>query len=256
MKWLRRLLGLGSRADPPDDPRSFREVLQSHIRPCWKPVTSEADDTAEGSKFSGTVAASPDGVWPACGRCSEPLDLFVQLDSRDLPEEFGTPYGDGVLQLFYCTNSDSECTYADYAWRPFGESSFGRVLSIDDCRAAARRASDPNAGPARAISGWKRDTDFPSDQDADELGVQMTDEQWEDLYSQEYPRGGDKLGGWPAWVQSIEKPDCPDCGRPMDYVLQIDSEDNLDFMFGDLGCGHIHVCPVHPDRVGFGWACH
>ena len=69
------------------------------------------------------------------------------------------------------------------------------------------------------------------------------------------PEAGDKLGGWPHWVQSVEYPSCPTCGREMEIVLQVDSEDNIPHMFGDAGCGHITQCPDHPQVLAFGWAC-
>ena len=69
------------------------------------------------------------------------------------------------------------------------------------------------------------------------------------------PRGGDKLGGWPAWVQGIEYPDCPECGEPMAAILQIDSEDHVAYMFGDYGTAHVFRCRTHPDVVTMSWAC-
>ena len=66
---------------------------------------------------------------------------------------------------------------------------------------------------------------------------------------------GDKLAGWPAWVQGVEYPNCPRCGRRMAHVFQVDSEDHVPFMFGDAGCGHITQCPEHKEVVAFGWAC-
>ena len=66
---------------------------------------------------------------------------------------------------------------------------------------------------------------------------------------------GDKLFGWPYWVQGVEYPGCPQCGERMEMVFQIDSQNNLPFMFGDTGCGHITQCPVHKEVVTFGWAC-
>jgi hypothetical protein len=32
-----------------------------------------------------------------------------------------------------------------------------------------------------------------------------------------------RLGGHPAWVQSAEYPDCPDCGRAMGFLLQLEA---------------------------------
>lgn len=67
---------------------------------------------------------------------------------------------------------------------------------------------------------------------------------------------GDKLAGWPTWVQNPEYPSCPRCESQMVYVFQLDSEDNLPYMFVDVGRGHITQCPRHLDVVAFGWACY
>ena len=66
---------------------------------------------------------------------------------------------------------------------------------------------------------------------------------------------GDKLAGYPHWVQGVEYPNCPECNRRMELAFQLDSEDHLPFMFGDVGCGPITQCPEHKEVVTFGWAC-
>ncbi len=41
----------------------------------------------------------------------------------------------------------------------------------------------------------------------------------------------------------------------MRLVFQVDSDDNLSFMFGDSGCGHITQCQHHKNQVAFAWTC-
>jgi hypothetical protein len=41
----------------------------------------------------------------------------------------------------------------------------------------------------------------------------------------------------------------------MDLVMQLESNEHLDFMFGDAGTGHITRCPEHREVVAFAWAC-
>jgi len=90
-----------------------------------------------------------------------------------------------------------------------------------------------------------------------ELGVELRDVPIdmgvEELVAKASP--GDKPGGWPDWVQGAEYPACPTCGARMGLVFQLDSEDNLPTMFGDMGCGHVTQCSVHRDVLAFGWAC-
>jgi uncharacterized protein YwqG len=86
--------------------------------------------------------------------------------------------------------------------------------------------------------------------------IKLEEEQEECLAEEGFPVEKDKLLGWPYWVQSLEYPECPDCGKEMSLVFQIDSEDNLPYMFGDCGCGHITQCKDHPERLAFAWACY
>ena len=76
------------------------------------------------------------------------------------------------------------------------------------------------------------------------------------MFDGEYPRQGDKLAGWPAWIQYVAYPRCRQCGLWMWFVFQIDSQCNLWHMFGDNGCGHITQCPDHRDELAFVWACY
>src|SRR5205085_9692765 len=108
--------------------------------------------------------------------------------------------------------------------------------------------------PARTITGWKPVDDYPNWEEAEQLGLDLSDDEIEAI-EEYYPISGDKLGGWPDWVQGVEYPACPSCGETMRLVFQIDSEDNLPYMFGDAGCGHITQCKTHKEQLAFGWAC-
>src|SRR5262245_39010278 len=82
--------------------------LAKHRRPAWKPIVEDGDGLATVSKFSGTPWIGPDAPWLDCGHCKKPLQLFLQLDLSDLPEELGQCFGVGLLQLFYCTRDECQ----------------------------------------------------------------------------------------------------------------------------------------------------
>lgn len=134
----------------------------------------------------------------------------------------------------------------------------------------------------RTIVGWEAFQDYPGTDEMEELGVTLQYDFDNDLVSVECKQiglsmkglpnqiegldlevaeaiskaaCGDKLGGWPHWIQSPEYPSCDQCGSIMEFFFQIDSEDNLNYMFGDVGCAHITQCPQHRDRFAFAWAC-
>ena len=134
------------------------------------------------------------------------------------------------------------------------------------------------AFPPKRITGWEPFLDYPHPPDHEDLGITyeydfsarptktsirslepsfsadaIVDEELAEKIS--VAEAEDKLAGWPLWVQGPEYPDCPTCRSRMRLLFQLDSNDHLDFMFGDVGTGHITQCPVHKDVVAFGWAC-
>jgi uncharacterized protein YwqG len=206
--------------------------------------------------------------WPICKGCERPMQFFLQMPLAGLPTDFAAR-GDGMLQMFYCSQDDGACE----TWRPFSGTHMVRLLT-----ASASVASHPPGLAqlsARSIERWSELVDYPHPEEhgelglvyeydfpnklvsvsCDELGIALADLDIDVAETIANAEPGDKLGGWPAWVQGVEYPDCPQCGRRMALVLQLDSEDNIPHMFGDVGCGHITQCPDHPQVLAFGWAC-
>lgn len=248
--------------------------LAKQRRPAWRPLAQDGDGPPTAPKFCGTPWIGSDVAWPECGHCKKPLPLFLQLDLADLPEELGQRFGTGLLQLFYCTR---DACQGFGGWEPFADDlSRVRVVHPAGPGLATSVAEQDDHFPGKQIVGWTRFTDLPTPCEHDELGLKYTydfvagnlrlqcpelgldltnpmkDCPAEDIALSEQ---GDKLAGWPAWVQGVEYPHCPKCGRRMVHVFQLDSQDSIPFMFGDVGCGHVTQCPEHKEIVAFGWAC-
>jgi uncharacterized protein YwqG len=248
--------------------------LAKHQRAAWKPVVQDGDGEPTASKFSGTPWIAQGDAWPLCKRCQHPMQLFVQLDLAQLPEPLQGAFGAGLLQLFYCT--DETCGYSG-GWEPFSDvSSLVRVVQPVGPALETAIPQEPGYFPAKRIVAWNEIPDYPDPPEHDELGLEytydrdagtttltcqelgLTFEGVEDDYLAENIATsalGDKLAGWPNWIQGVEYPHCPTCGTRMALVFQVDSEDNLPFMFGDVGTGHVTQCPDHQHVVAFGWAC-
>ena len=163
--------------------------------------------------------------------------------------------------MFYCTNGEQECEVEAEAFYPFAKSTLLRVVNPAAGKAAANikipsPAVIPDYFPAKVITGWLQKEDYPNPEETQSLGLELAEDEWNELADSDFPLGGDKLAGWPSWVQGIEYPDCPVCKESMRLVFQVDSEDNLPYTFGDSGCGHITQCKNHPEVVAFGWACY
>ncbi len=158
--------------------------------------------------------------------------------------------------MFYCTSSDPLCEVECEAFFPFAKSEMVRIVQPDGKSCNAEILETEHFFPTRLIVGWEEVDDYPNWEEGGNLGVRLSGSEWDDLAEQGFPQSGDKLAGWAHWIQSMEYPDCPLCGEKMRLVFQLDSNDNLPFQFGDVGCGHITQCKMHTEQLAFGWACH
>ncbi len=229
--------------------------IQPLARKAWIPIVEEGDGGRAASKFSGTPLLAHGETWPECPNCSKPMQLFLQLNLDELPEPVREEFGKGILQMFYCTSVNPLCEDQCEAYFPFAKSALLRIVPTTDNAGGTELPEIAGGFPSKLIITWTEVDDYPNFEEVAAQGVELTDEEGNQWIEQEFPRAGDKLAGWPNWIQGVEYPDCPMCGERMRLVFQIDSEDNLPYMFGDVGCGHITQCRTHKDRLAFGWAC-
>lgn len=241
---------------PPELWSEIEPLVTPYKKTAWVPVTSKGSASYLASKFSGIPALQQDEAWPCCGSCQKPMQLFVQLHSNDLPESVSEAFGTGILQAFYCTNSEDECEVDCESYFPFSKATQVRLLTTDTSELVEPTENPVEEQfPEKHITDWEALDDFPNWEELEDLGVKLTDEQREVMSELGFPRAKDKLLGWPHWVQGVEYPSCPDCNKRMGLIFQIDSEDNLPYMFGDVGCAHITQCDEHKEQLAIAWAC-
>ena len=131
--------------------------------------------------------------------------------------------------------------------------------------------------PAKTIVRWKKVNDWPVIDDFEQCGlsydstldrttilrwheldyeVEISDDEFKPFQQDVMPcHTGEKLFGWPYWLQDPQRPTCPICDERMQFVFQFDSlEENIPYSFGDSGTGQIHQCVKHKDVLAFGWA--
>ena len=250
--------------------------LEPHKRPAWLPVCEDRDGPLTASKFAGTPWLADGEPWPACGSCHRPLELFLQLNLSELPQEVSGRFGSGLLQLFYCRHTSSAGDCSGEGFEPFSDCQQVRVVQPTSSSGRPKVPAGVGAFSPRTIVAWDRIEDLPSWGDLEELGLHLHLDDYNrlvwiecpelELASEQFPlgtqfeyldgcNGGDKLAGWPLRIQEDEFPMCRRCRRSMQYVFQY-TGDELPFMLGDSGIGHITQCPDHPEVVAFGWTCH
>ena len=230
-------------------PREAQQLIRTSYVP-----TTEPGNIGRSSGFGGRPHLPQGAEHPQCPNCGRAIPLITQLAIAELPEDV-RPIGNGLLQLFYCNQERDEggmpCDVELDGWAPFSKAHAVRIVTDDEGETSVVGV----AHPGRRVVSWSPSVESPSGEELRSLGIEISDEQWDGLGEADIPRSGEKVGGWPLWIQGVEYPDCPICGKQMAFVVQIDSEQNVPVMFGDAGVGHVTQCRSHPEVLAFGWAC-
>jgi len=235
--------------------------MERHRRASWKPVTIEGDGPDTASKFSGLPWLEHAEDWPICPNCQAPMQLLLQLALDTLPPEIGPSLGEGLLQFFACLDRDCEDAEENFMV-PYPKNQIRRLIRPTGPGRAVI-PDNPAPFPPRLITGWTVQDDYPEFEEWYDLdkqeGKNPMDRQElvnHDDLSQQFPtRDGDKLGGWPCWIQNVSYPECEICGAPLRPVFQFESNENLPYAWGDNGVAHLTQCKKHKDVIGFDWAC-
>jgi ankyrin repeat protein len=242
---VRLLEAAGATARTPAEIRTAtKQKLSASARKAWVPRLDGEVGEGDLSRFGGLPWLRAGETWPACGDCDAMLTFFVQVDLGRVPAAAREDFGPGLLQLFHCIACDP--------MRPLAPDNGVRI--IDPVGGAA--VEDAPAGvqvfPQRPITGWAgTPEDYPHGEGNESA---LLPEERAVVFS--LNRQGDKLGGWPNWVQDPAYPRCPHGDHRLDrMVLQIDSHRGVPYMWGDNGVGFVLQCPHHRDQVAFTWQC-
>jgi hypothetical protein len=221
-------------------------------RASFAPVVAVGDDL-QGSKYGGDPVLLEGEAWPSCPACGLPLELILQLALDGLPEPTGLS---GHLQFFWCTNLETDCAGQTSAW--FGSEGASALLRVvQGATRAPRDAERPAETPARArltprrITGWVREDELPHvsairDRLLEERGISSDD------YEVLTPAGGDKLLGWPRWIQGgWPPPPCDQCEAPTRLLYQLASDSHAELCWGDLGRVYLLGCEREPRHLRF-----
>lgn len=229
--------------------------LEPHKRNAWYPIVEDVDGDLLSSKFGGTPYLKEGESWPICQNCNEPLLLFAQINYETAPEKYKgiVKQGDGILQVFYCTNDcDCECCGDEELY------TLVRFIPNVEIVLHNQEIKIPFKSEeyfTNKIVGWEERVNYPGWEELDDLGITLTEEE-ENILSEINSLTGDKLLGYGFWVQWKRDCECPICHQDMVLALQIDCEDNVPYGFADGGCSYTLQCPNHPQEVFFIWDTH
>ncbi len=266
MKFIQRLFGRKDKPKKEDkkiEKSPFEEefdkvmkVLNQHKRKAYLPVVSANENTfSDKSKIGGFPYLRNEDDWPICPVSRKHMQLFLQLNLEDLPDKKET----GLIQLFYSTTGGSESETKLESFFPFSKGNHCRKITTSGVSAEIK-PDISEIFDEKLIVGWEAEDDYPHYEEYYELGIdlEISDEVYELIEARNMGMciEKDKLFGWPHWVQSLEYPADRKTETIMELLFQLASEDNLPYMFGDMGIGHLTQSPDNPEELGFGWACH
>jgi ankyrin repeat protein len=184
-------------------------------RPAWRPSLEDGPGAAMASRFGGSPWMAAGEKWPACAACKKPLSFFAQIDLATTPAP--AKLGKGLLQVFHC----AACDDGDL------------VRIVNAPRGGTAAVSKGKKFPARRITRWSAESDLPyRDPIVSKTRWPTTREHVEHLLFRRNLQG-DKLGGWPCWVQE------PGWGECDQLLLQISSGNAVPYLWADNGAAWI-----------------
>lgn len=182
-------------------------LIKTNFDICYPIVKGTAEDK---EKSPVKLAASAEEACPDCG--CKTVNL-IELDGRDKRLSFlGI---DGVVKIRCCPN----CV-------PFASEYFCRYEIDGGCEIM----------PGKCYSLECEDSEWVDDM-ANNTYV-LGEEPVPVRYAADW-EGGSSLGGFAFWIDDCIIKECPDCGKPMIYLAQIQWDNILD---GAEGNAYIEIC--------------
>lgn len=229
--------------------RSAKKKLKAYERKAYLPKVkhlAKKSKVLDASHYGGQALCSE---WPVCGLCKTALPCFLQLNLATLPTDFSTAFAQlsGLAQFFYCTRCQpffSKPVFSTASTQNKGV--FLQLLNDTEVKhAEAQFHPDPEKlflFPEAFISGWSGPkSDFPWREYEIWEAIQLDAE--EEVQAAQYNLTGDKLGGWPHWLQDSQTP-LDSKGQAMLPLFQLDSGSTsrqLEYNWGDSGVASLFL---------------
>lgn len=239
--------------------QKLMKMLQPHIKPA---VVLEvvSDESAIGasvkSKFGGLPYSEANEKWPVCPVCKNELTFIAQLENGR---------GGELHVFYYCL----ECSPWGLDDEEEGQWAVRSYINPSMQKYVAVPAPEKNSEivpcsviehDVRVLPDWESlDSVVPG---ADDLCDKInSDDPW-DAHSKAVEELGCTtdiftiIGGYPRFVQGQVQAKCGICNNEMEFFAQIDSEDQANIMWGDVGSVYLFRCKEHKDQFHLELQCY
>jgi ankyrin repeat protein len=236
-----------------------RQLLQPLARPAftfsWHGPVRESGPAD--SKRGGLPGLLEGERWP-CTPSGQPMAFVLQLDLDEVRAARGLELGSGVLQLFYSVEESP--------WGPFSPEGLVRIVPKQALRAPGEVPAKLGREPSRYSSGLLPERPLRVQEAASRCAEDFPfreagTKKWH-RYALDLPvdsdalarlcRDGNKVGGYPKWIQDPEYPADPKTGRELSrLLLQLEPDPVGELTWGDNGYLYVLQCPEEPTLVTF-----
>lgn len=233
-------------------------ILRPHIKSALK-LVPRADNAAENastsSKFGGLPYSEGRCEWPCCPTCRRELTFVVQLEKQQ---------ENAIYVFYYCVDCfpwglDTE-EKGQWLVQRFPEPSRDKCQKID-CQESDFEITPCSVSQVQVkmLPDWQGlDSEIP---EASDLCCQINKESpWDAYYLAVKELGciddyATVIGGYPKFIQSEAGGICQICSSDMAFLAQIDSEDEANLMWGDVGSVYLFQCSEHKSQFHLELQC-
>ncbi|MDM8560117.1 YwqG family protein [Candidatus Parabeggiatoa sp. HSG14] len=253
----------------------FRDKIKSSMKP-FISITSRKEENLAlwQSKFGGFPYLPKNTEYPKDDQ-GNPLFLLAQINFSEVPCLEGFPQ-QGILQFFI---ADDELYGIDFD-EPLQQEDF-RVIYFSDAQASEEELVTDfsflpkpeymplSSGTTCSLQFEKKiapvgaddyhfdelfGNDFFGQFGKNELAI------WKE-YTEKFPSSGHKIGGYAYFTQNDPRPPSKNPEEEYVLLLQIDTDNPVDIMWGDSGVGNFFIKKADLEKLDFfkvfyNWDCH
>lgn len=252
----------------PNGLESYREKFEQSVKPFIKITTRKGATLLWESKFGGNPYLPLGYEYPKDSQ-GNPLRLLAQINFEEVPD-IGSFPSHGILQFYISPKDDVFGLNFD---KPTDQASF-RVIYIPEVIKDYAKlmndfsfvCNDDEYFPVGAEGGLEFKVehapvgtgDFRFEKLLNTSSYNLFDDQQADWYEEHYSSAGHKMAGYAYFTQSD-----PRDTSYQDYdilLLQMDSDDELNMMWGDSGVANFFIRPedlknLDFTKVLYNWDC-